>query len=69
VKRKDPLESFPPVIRAQQEAERSLGSEGRIVLRYSGTEPLARVMVEAPRREVAEQHAFAIAQAIREVLG
>jgi phosphoglucosamine mutase len=69
VKRKDPLESIPQVSRAKTEAELSLGSAGRIVLRYSGTEPLARVMVEAPARSTAEQHAFAIAQAIRETLG
>jgi phosphoglucosamine mutase len=69
VKRKDPLDSLPSVVKARDAAEVSLGSTGRIVLRYSGTEPLARVMVEAPEKRLAEEHASAIARAIRELLG
>ena len=44
---KPPMETLPEVARALAEAESALGDNGRIVLRYSGTEPLARVMVEA----------------------
>jgi len=47
VKSKPPLENVPEVAKALREARSALGSTGRIVLRYSGTEPLARVMVEA----------------------
>src|ERR1700687_2650630 len=47
VREKPPLESLPGVASALAEAKRTLGDRGRIVLRYSGTEPLARVMVEA----------------------
>ena len=47
VKSKPPLESLPQVAKALDEAQTALGENGRIVLRYSGTEPLARVMVEA----------------------
>src|SRR5579863_4251769 len=46
VKAKPPLDSLPAVTQALAEAERALGKSGRVVLRYSGTEPLARVMVE-----------------------
>ena len=51
VRSKPPLESLPEVSRAFDEATRALGDSGRIVLRYSGTEPKARVMVEAERAD------------------
>jgi phosphoglucosamine mutase len=41
-----PFDEMPEIKRAMALAEEKLGSEGRILLRYSGTEPLARVMVE-----------------------
>ena len=47
VRSKPALESLPEVARALEEAEAALGKSGRVVLRYSGTEPVARVMVEA----------------------
>src|SRR6185312_15824783 len=43
VKSKPALESLPRVVNALREAEQVLGNSGRVVLRYSGTEPLARV--------------------------
>jgi phosphoglucosamine mutase len=51
VKSKPALESLPRVVNALREAEQVLGNSGRVVLRYSGTEPLARVMVEAETEE------------------
>ena len=47
VKSKPPLEMLPAVSSTLGDAERALGKTGRVVVRYSGTEPLARVMVEA----------------------
>src|SRR5579871_2439692 len=47
VKSKPPLDSLQEVSRTLEEATRALGNSGRVVLRYSGTEPKARVMVEA----------------------
>ena len=47
VARKESFESIPAIARALTEAQAKLASRGRIVLRYSGTEPLARIMVEA----------------------
>ncbi len=47
VRTKPPLDTVPEVAQALAAAEAALGENGRIVLRYSGTEPLARVMVEA----------------------
>jgi phosphoglucosamine mutase len=46
-------------------AERELGGSGRILVRASGTEPLVRVMVEAPTHEQAQSVANAVATAAR----
>jgi len=69
VRPKPPLDSLPEVARALAEAEKSLGNSGRVVLRYSGTEPLARVMVEAERAEDVERFSHSIAAAIRSAIG
>jgi phosphoglucosamine mutase len=69
VKSKPPLETVPEVASALREAESALGDNGRIVLRYSGTEPLARVMVEAEHAADVERFSDAIASAIRATIG
>jgi phosphoglucosamine mutase len=69
VKSKPPLERVPEVAKALREAEATLGNNGRIVLRYSGTEPLARVMVEAEHAADVERFSEAIASAIRATIG
>jgi len=69
VKSKPPLESVAQVAEALREARSTLGENGRVVLRYSGTEPLARVMVEAEHAADVERFSQAIASAIRATLG
>ncbi len=69
VARKVPLEEIDAVQRAVAEAERELDGEGRIVLRYSGTEPLARVMVEGPETRMVEELARRIGEVIVAALG
>jgi phosphoglucosamine mutase len=69
VKSKPPLESVPDVARALSEAQTALGEDGRVVLRYSGTEPLARVMVEAEHAADVQRFSQSIASAIRSTLG
>ncbi len=69
VRAKPPLESLPEVAQTLAEAQRALGESGRIVLRYSGTEPLARVMVEAERAGDVTRWSEALAAAIRSSLG
>ena len=69
VLKKPPLESLPEVARALKEATTALGETGRVVLRYSGTEPKARVMVEAEHAEDVERWAASIASAIQTSLG
>jgi phosphoglucosamine mutase len=69
VKTKPPMESLPGVSRALGEAQKSLGATGRVVLRYSGTEPLARVMVEAEHHEDVKRFSESIADALRAAIG
>jgi len=69
VKSKPPLESLPEVARLLEKAERELGNSGRVVLRYSGTEPLARVMVEAEREEDVRRWTESLASALRAAIG
>ena len=69
VRAKPPLESLPEVSRALDDATRALGESGRVVLRYSGTEPKARVMVEAEHAEDVQRWAERLANAVRSALG
>ncbi len=69
VREKPPIESIPEVARAIEDCQREFGDRGRVVVRYSGTEALARVMVEGEQAEAVERHAARIAEAIDSVLG
>jgi phosphoglucosamine mutase len=69
VKSKPSLESLPAVASALQEAEAALGKNGRVVLRYSGTEPVARVMVEAEHDSDVQRFSQSIATALRSAIG
>ena len=69
VKEKKPLLEIATIADTIQAAENELDGNGRVVVRYSGTEPLARVMIEAESEERMQHHAKAIAEAIREELG
>lgn len=69
VREKKPLDSIPVVVARIRAAEEELKDVGRVVIRYSGTEALARVMIEAESEEAMHRHANAIADAIREVIG
>jgi phosphoglucosamine mutase len=69
VREKRPLAYIPAVAKAIRAAEEELKDCGRVVIRYSGTEALARVMIEAESEEAMRRHADAIADAIRNELG
>ena len=69
VKSKPPLESLPEVSRALAEAQSTLGDNGRVVLRYSGTEQLARVMVEAEHESDVQRFSQSVAAALRQAIG
>jgi phosphoglucosamine mutase len=69
VREKRPLETIPTVVEAIAAAELALADSGRVVIRYSGTEALARVMIEAESEVLMQLHSEAIASAIRSELG
>jgi phosphoglucosamine mutase len=69
VREKKPLEAIPTVASAIRAAEQALAESGRVVIRYSGTEALARVMIEAESEPLMRHHADTIANAIRAELG
>jgi phosphoglucosamine mutase len=69
VREKLPLNTFPTIVAAIAAAEADLSTTGRVVIRYSGTEALARVMIEAESAEAMHHHATTIANAIRSELG
>jgi phosphoglucosamine mutase len=69
VRSKPPLETLPEVSRALAEAQTALGENGRIVLRYSGTEQLARVMVEAELESDVQRFSQSLANALRSSIG
>ena len=69
VKTKPPLETLPEVALALAEAQETLGENGRVVLRYSGTEQLARVMVESEHEVDVQRFSQSIATALRNAIG
>lgn len=69
VKERKPLQDLPGVAAEIRAAEDSFGDSGRVLVRFSGTEPLARVMVEGPELDRVEAFAQRIASQIRAELG
>jgi len=65
VRNKVPFVEVPKVRAAIEAAERELNGNGRVVVRYSGTEPLARVMVEAENEDTMRRIADTISESIR----
>ncbi len=69
VKEKRELSEIPEIVQITKQVEDDLGDRGRVLVRYSGTELLCRVMVEGPTDEKTEQSARQIANVIQEKLG
>jgi len=69
VREKRPFDQLPAVQRLVGEVEKELGSRGRLLLRYSGTEPLARVMIEGESQNRIDAQAHNLAEAIKSELG
>jgi len=69
VARKPPLDEVPALQAAIGAAEKELGADGRILVRYSGTEQICRVMVEGPRDEMVKRLAAGVADAVKKELG
>ena len=69
VKVKQPFDEVPPIQKAARDVESDLGANGRLLLRYSGTEPLARIMIEGESQDQIEKCASALAGVIKQTLG
>jgi phosphoglucosamine mutase len=69
VREKRPFTEVPAISDLASKTEAMLGDQGRLLLRYSGTEPLARVMIEGENQSEIERYAGDLAAVIREQLG
>jgi phosphoglucosamine mutase len=66
---KKPIENLPEFSRLLEQVEDALSERGRVLIRYSGTEPLARVMVEGDDEKQIREYAHDLAEALRRALG
>ena len=62
---KPPIETVPQIIEAIRSAEAGLGKNGRVLVRYSGTQPLCRVMVEGPDETETRNYCQQVADSIK----
>jgi phosphoglucosamine mutase len=69
VTKKPAIDTVPAIVSAIADTERVLGDEGRVLVRYSGTQPMCRVMVEGPSLELTERYCREIAKVVRKNLG
>jgi phosphoglucosamine mutase len=65
VKSKPDIETIPEIVTAIRDVEEKLGSRGRVLVRYSGTQNMCRVMVEGPTIEETEKYCGQIADVVR----
>jgi phosphoglucosamine mutase len=68
VKRKPEIETVPEIMAAIKKAEEALGDKGRVLVRYSGTQNMCRVMVEGPTKKETETHCRQIADVVKKML-
>ncbi len=69
VRNKPELGSLPSVMRAIRDVEKKLGAQGRVLVRYSGTEPKVRVLVEGPEQKTIDGYADQIATELKKAIG
>jgi phosphoglucosamine mutase len=69
VAEKPPVEEIAELQTAVQAAEEELGDKGRVLIRYSGTQPMCRVMVEGPTDEMTDRLAETLADVVRHCIG
>lgn len=65
---KPDLDSIPELKKAESDARAELGNQGRILIRYSGTQPICRVMVEGPTETLVDRLADSIADIVKKTL-
>jgi len=69
VKSKPDIATLPGVVQAIKDVESSLGDQGRVLVRYSGTQNMCRVMVEGPTDEITAEYCRQISDAVKEAIG
>lgn len=69
VQSKPPIEDIPEIVSAVKAVEAELGDEGRVLIRYSGTQNMCRVMVEGPTDEITEKYAVQLADVVKNAIG
>ena len=69
VKEKPDINTISEIVDIIKSVESSLGEKGRVLVRYSGTQPLCRVMVEGPTLEETSMHSNKIAEVVKMMLG
>ena len=69
VAKKPPLEDIPEIQKAVKKAEAELGDKGRVLIRYSGTQPMCRVMVEGPTDEMTSRLAEQLTAVVKKCIG
>jgi len=69
VKSKPDISSLPKIMEVIKQVESELGDNGRVLVRYSGTQNMCRVMIEGPTQEVTEKYCQQIADVIKDTIG
>jgi phosphoglucosamine mutase len=69
VHKKPAIEDVPEIVDAIRSVEEKLGAKGRVLVRYSGTQPLCRVMVEGPQKDETRRYCRQIADVVKAALG
>jgi len=69
VKSKPGIQTVPQIVEAIKQVEAELKDEGRVLVRYSGTQNMCRVMVEGPTAEITEKYAVQLADVVRAAIG
>ncbi|MFY9398304.1 MAG: phosphoglucosamine mutase, partial [Desulfomonilia bacterium] len=69
VSSKPDIDTVPELKDAISQAESELGEDGRVLVRYSGTQNMCRVMVEGPTHEITEKYCTQLAELVERVLG
>jgi phosphoglucosamine mutase len=69
VKDKPPLDTLPAIQNLLAAAEADLSGKGRVLLRYSGTEPKIRLLIEGRDQAAIDAHADCIAEALQAEIG
>ena len=69
VKSKPDISTVPQIVKAIEAVGKELGDDGRVLVRYSGTQNMCRVMVEGPSDAVTEKYCVEIADVVRSALG